>query len=308
MKIIARIYLKLVAVDLRVVIAVLTAIAILTLALTSKAQTISTTPRIVDGMEISGALDIVLKPVATALTVLAISSVVHAVATVSAPTITKLYDGTHKIRIDGYSGTELKPCYVFFPGGGFVSQNWSICNTWSTIAVSQGFVSCKVGYSTTFYPTLPAANKGILDCVNAVKWIKAHASTYHIDTNQIYLAGTSAGGFCALGVAYQHSVNVAGVLNGWGAILDLGYLANNNTPVYNVSTDIDKIVPVECGTSFGVQCCGSQAITNELGLLGIPNEWLVWEGYKHGLLPKDSEYTYRVEHSFYSALLFFTTQ
>lgn len=221
----------------------------------------------------------------------------------NAQTITKYYDNSNKIRIEGNTN-ELKPCFLFFPGGGFMTQNWAICNTWSSLAINQGYVSCKVEYSVSF-PSLSAANKGISDGVNALKWVKQHANEYHIDTNRIYLAGTSAGGFVALGIAYQHKQKVAGVLNGWGGILNLTYLSQNNVPVYNVSTDYDKTVPIDCGNAFGVSCCGSQSINAELILQGIKTDWLVFEGYKHGLLPKDSEYNYRVTTSFLNALTFF---
>ena len=221
----------------------------------------------------------------------------------NAQTITKKYDAVNRIRIDNSNPSELKPCFLFFPGGGFFSQNWAICNIWSAIAVSQGYVSCKVGYSTSF-PSLPAANKGIQDCMNAVKWVKLHWAQYGIDTNRIYLAGTSAGGFCAMG-AYQYNVKVAGILNGWGGVLNMTYLSQMNIQVYNVSTDIDNTVPVGCGNAFGVPCCGSQAIYNELVLLGVKTDWLVFEGYSHGLLPKDSEYNNRVNMSFLNAIQFF---
>jgi|GEM_PF-3935369 len=221
---------------------------------------------------------------------------------VNAQTITKYYDNSNKIRIEGNTN-ELKPCFLFFPGGGFMTQNWAICNSWSSLAVNQGYVSCKVGYSTSL-PSLSAAEKGISDGVNALKWIKLHANEYHIDTNRIYLAGTSAGGFVALGIAYQHKQKVAGVLNGWGGILNLTYLYNNNVPVYNVSTDYDKTVPIDCGNAFGVSCCGSQSINAQLILLEVKTDWLVWQGYKHGLLPKDIEYSFRVTHSFLNFLTF----
>ena len=220
-------------------------------------------------------------------------------------TITRKYDGVNRIRIDNSNANELKPCYVFFPGGGFISQNWAVCNSWSLTAVSQGYVSCKVGYSTTFlFPTAAAANKGISDCVNAVKWIKKNWKVYGIDTNKIYLCGTSAGGFCALGVAYQHKQKVAGVLNGWGGVLQKSYLTNSTVSVYNVSTDIDRTVPLNCGNAFGVPCCGSQVIYDELTRLNVKTDWLVWEGYNHGLAPKDSEYGYRVTTSFLNAVNF----
>jgi len=223
--------------------------------------------------------------------------------TVHAQTITRNYSGSLKVRIDGASN-QLKPCYFFFPGGGFVTQNWAVCNTWSAMAVDSGFVSCRVGYSTSFFPSTSAATKGISDCMNAVKYIKQHAAEFNIDTNQIYLMGTSAGGFCAMG-AYMYKVNVAGVVNGWGGVLSKSYLTNSTIPVFNISTDYDKTVPVECGNAFGVSCCGSGAIYGELLRLGVITDWLVFEGYNHGLRPKDSGYNARVEKCFNDAVNFF---
>ena len=223
---------------------------------------------------------------------------------VSAQTITKKYDGVNRIRIDNSNSNELKQCDVFFCGGGFTVQNWSICNTWSSMSVADNHVSCRVGYSTSS-PSLAAAERGIKDCANAVKWIKNNWKTYGIDTNKIYLWGTSAGSFCALGVAYEHKIKVAGVINGWGGILNVSYLSNSKVPVYNISTDIDKTVPINCGTSFGVACCGSQTIYNVLTGYGVKTDWLVFEGYNHGLLPKDSGYNLRVAGCYTMAKQFF---
>jgi hypothetical protein len=219
-------------------------------------------------------------------------------------TITRNYDGTHRIRIDG-STTQLKPCFVFYCGGGFVTQNWSICNAWELMAVDSGYVSCRVGYSTSLlYPTKEIAEKGINDCMNAVKWIKLHAAIYHIDTNRIYLMGTSAGGFCAMG-AYEYKVKVKGIVNGWGGILDQSYLGNMSIPVFNISTDADKIVPLDCGYAFGVFCCGSRYIFNTLKAMGKPTDWMVFEGRRHGLLPKDAGYNEAVNDCFIQSLKFF---
>jgi len=223
----------------------------------------------------------------------------------NAQTITKYYDNSNKIRIEG-STNELKPCFLFFPGGGFMSQNWAICNSWSSLAVNQGYVSCKVGYSTSL-PSLSSANKGIQDGVNALKWVKLHANEYHIDTNRIYLAGTSAGGFVALGIAYQHKQKVAGVLNGWGGVLNLTYLSQNNIPTLNIGTVTDAIVPPNCGSAFGVSCCGQNAIYNEQLRLGITTDQWMIDGYKHGMVPKDSEYNWRINNCFLLFLEFIKT-
>ena len=140
--------------------------------------------------------------------------------------------------------------------------------------------------------------------MNAVKWIKQNAKEFNIDTNRIYLMGTSAGGFCAMGV-YQHKIKVAGVVNGWGGVLQKSYCTLNNIPVLNISTDYDTVVPVECGNAFGVSCCGSGAIYGELLRLGVTTDWIVFEGYKHGLRPKDAGYNARVAKCFNDSINFF---
>lgn len=227
---------------------------------------------------------------------------------VKAQTITKVYAKSgltnYKVRIDGAQPTQLLPTDVFYCGGGFVTQNWSICNTWSTMSVAHGRISCRVGYPTSWTPSLSAANKGIEYAMKVVSYLKLHADEYGIDTNRIYLWGTSAGGFCALG-AYQYKVKVAGIINGWGGVLSLVYLTQNNIPVFNISTDYDKTVPIDCGTAFGVYCCGSKSVGEELTRLNVRNQWLVFTGYKHGLLPKDIGYNVRVAKCYDEGLIFF---
>lgn len=204
----------------------------------------------------------------------------------TAQTITKIYAKNglsgQRIRIDGSTPHNKDTADIFFPGGAFTLQNWGVDNKLSVMSVKKGHVSFKAGYPVSF-PSLSAANKGIDYCVLAVLWVKAHADEYGIDTNAIYLWGTSAGGFCALGVAYQHKINVAGIVNMWGGILNLSYLGQNNIPVFNTSTEFDPTVPVGCGKAFGVSCCGSQAITDELLARGVKTDWLVFPGQKHGL-------------------------
>lgn len=226
-----------------------------------------------------------------------------------AQTITKNYAPGLRVRIDGATPGTLKPCDVFFPGGGFVSQNWAICNTWSAMSVDSGHVSCKVGYSTAFlFPTKDAAIRGIKDGILALQYLKKNWRLYGIDTNHITLYGTSAGGFVALGPYMYPGNNVYCIVNGWGGILDPSYLANATIPVFNISTDVDKTVPIGCGTSFGVACCGSKFIGEELTARGVRNSWLVFEGYKHGLGPKDAQYNDRVAQCYIQAQKFIRTK
>lgn len=226
-------------------------------------------------------------------------------ATSFSQTITKNYAPGLRIRIDGSVPGQLKPCDVFYPGGGFVSQNWSICNTWSQMSVDSGHVSCRCGYSTTFlFPTKDAAIRGIKDGLLSIQWIKKHWREYGIDTNRITLYGTSAGGFVTFAPYYYPGNDVYCIVNGWGAVLDPSVLGNAKIPVFNISTDIDKTVPIGCGSSFGVSCCGSKFIGEELTARGVKNAWLVFEGYKHGLTPKDGQYNDRIQQCFIQAQKF----
>lgn len=220
----------------------------------------------------------------------------------NAQTTTRKYDGINRIRIQGNANVK-KPCVILFCGGGFTTQTWNVCNTWNDMAVQSGYVSCRVGYTTSL-PTYTAAEKGISDCMNAVRWVKKYANTYNIDTNEIYLMGTSAGGFCAMG-AYMYKVKVAGILNGWGGVLRPEFLNNMTIPVFNVSSDVDLIVPVGCGEAFGTPCCGSQYINVALQNRGVKSDWLVFYGRKHGLLPNDAQYNLAIKKSFNDALAFF---
>lgn len=227
-----------------------------------------------------------------------------------AQTITKVYakDGltNYRVRIDGAQPTQLLPCDIYYCGGGFVSQNWAVCNTWAAMSVANGRISCKVSYPTSWFPSNAAANKGIDYAMRAVAYMKLHAKEYGIDTNKIYLWGTSAGGFCALGV-YQHKVRVAGICNAWGGVLQLSYLTQNNIPTINIGTVEDKIVPPNCGNAFGVSCCGQNAVYNEQLRLGIKTEQWMIDGYGHGMSPKDLEYNWRIKHCFDLTLQFFSS-
>lgn len=240
----------------------------------------------------------------TAITLIALLVLVFFKST-TAQQIERKYDGVNKIRVFGYDGTPRKT-FVMFCGGGFVSQNWQVCNAWKAMAVALGYEVILTGYSTSWFPSQSAAERGISDGVKAYQYILAHAEELGVNTDSIYLCGTSAGAFVALGIVYQHKQKgVKGIINAWGGTLNLTYMSNAFVPVYNISTDYDKIVPVNCGDAFGVYCCGSAAIYDQLLVNGVETDWLVWEGYRHGLVPKDAQYTYRIQHSFNEALKFF---
>jgi dienelactone hydrolase len=107
------------------------------------------------------------------------------------------------------------PAIVLIHGGAFVGGSRSdyagLAEKWS----SYGYAVIAIDYRLdpllngphTAADQLHAAANAIADAQESVRWLKAHAATYGIDTTRIAAVGDSAGGAIALGlsaVADQH--------------------------------------------------------------------------------------------------------
>ncbi len=139
------------------------------------------------------------------------------------------YDGTTEheaMDIWGPAGDNCnkRPLIIWVHGGGFSQQDRNapdvvaMCDTFSR----HGFVVATIDYRDGYwgqytpvnqtYSTNPsawdaheftrAAFRAMQDAKCAVRFFKANASTYGIDTNNIFMGGTSAGGWTSLEVAY----------------------------------------------------------------------------------------------------------
>jgi acetyl esterase/lipase len=92
------------------------------------------------------------------------------------------------------------PAVVWIHGGGWVggtkdeARAKEICST----LTAAGYVAVSIDYKLgdRAWPT------NLLDCKNAVRFLRAHAAEYHVDSDRIAVAGGSAGGHLALMVAY----------------------------------------------------------------------------------------------------------
>lgn len=88
---------------------------------------------------------------------------------------------------------EPKPAIVFYPGGGFISANLDVCVQMRMALAKAGFVVASAEYRTVpdRYPAL------INDAKSAVRYLRAHAKQFSIDSNHIGVIGNSAGGYVA---------------------------------------------------------------------------------------------------------------
>lgn len=112
------------------------------------------------------------------------------------------------------------PLVVFVHGGGFKEggkeDGYIVADAVSYARA--GFVTASVNYRLTPDNTatpdirLAAITQGADDVMNAVRFLKKNASTYHIDASRVAIVGTSAGGALALVDAVQAD-ELAGTTN-----------------------------------------------------------------------------------------------
>lgn len=99
-------------------------------------------------------------------------------------------------------GSKPRPAIVVIHGGGwlegdrssFASREFGVPGNIVDLAM-QGFVAVTINYRLSGEAPFPAA---LEDCQCAVRWLRAHASTYHVDPEHIGAFGNSAGGQLAL--------------------------------------------------------------------------------------------------------------
>jgi acetyl esterase/lipase len=97
-----------------------------------------------------------------------------------------------------------RPAIVWVHGGSFTGGNKT-----SPEIVAEATAFAKKGYFNVSinYRLTGLSGQGILDAQHdaqaAVRFLRANASTYHLDANRIAIGGTSAGAITALNVAYH---------------------------------------------------------------------------------------------------------
>ena len=86
---------------------------------------------------------------------------------------------------------KVVPAVLMIHGGGWRSGNRSHHNTLARQLASRGYVTVTASYSLSTHALYPQA---VFDVKNAVRWMRANALKYGIDTSKIAILGFSAGG------------------------------------------------------------------------------------------------------------------
>ncbi|MEA1877416.1 MAG: carboxylesterase family protein [Bacteroidota bacterium] len=147
-------------------------------------------------------------------------SITENVVYITAPSLSGLYNdesntSSETFAMDVYQpvGDEIniRPAIIFIHGGAFVSGNRkhddmkAFCDS----LARKGYVTVTIDYRLGMYLTSNASAtravyRGIQDGRAALRFLKANASTYGIDPDKIYMAGSSAGAFICLHSVYMN--------------------------------------------------------------------------------------------------------
>lgn len=105
--------------------------------------------------------------------------------------------GGRRLRLDLFEPAKAggdRPAILFVHGGGWSSGDPSMEVPLAQRLAAEGYVTATVEYRLSPEARYPAA---ILDLKSAVRWLRAHAPDYRIDTARIGVCGGSSGGHLA---------------------------------------------------------------------------------------------------------------
>jgi acetyl esterase/lipase len=175
-----------------------------------------------------------------------------------------------------------RPVFVFLFGGGFVAGNKeNEPRVYCEQMARRGYVAVAPSYRLNqgdlARDGIPAA---VSDARQAVRWLRANAARYRLDTERIVVGGSSAGAITSLFLAYTEMEKPAGdtasavalVVDLWGGLYNqVNDMTAGEVPLAIVHGTADNVVPFSEATKLRDR---AQAV-------GIPYLWHPLEGKGH---------------------------
>ena len=211
----------------------------------------------------------------------------------------------------------LRPLFVWVHGGAYVAGDEDAYGPVCIDFSQKGFISASVSYrlgmpnadvcSNSWDEFLKAAYRSAQDVRKALRYLYDNAAQYHIDPNQIYLGGFSAGAGATLHAAFLDDrdlpflpsgiqalgglappVPLAGIcIYGGAGTIDLGIIENDEQiPVFLVHGTCDPIAPFD---ENYVLCPnwpvvgGALQVAQQLYQEQVPLSFQVYRGAGHGV-------------------------
>lgn len=217
-----------------------------------------------------------------------------------------------------------RPAVLVIHGGAFAEGVGGRADEFSASTAQylakKGYITASIDYRTGYAisPTKAAsevnkaAYRAIQDAKAAVRFLKANADLYKIDTSAIFLCGYSAGAIIALNYSHltvdkflthedtagigdletgkklSFSSSVSGLIGFAGAVLDTSWISAGAAPSICFHGTADEIVPYQSGYAFGIQIMpylyGSSSINRVSGRIGYTNKLITYEGETHNFV------------------------
>jgi len=209
-----------------------------------------------------------------------------------------------------------RPLIVFIHGGGFQNGNRKVSITQRTVRqfVPKGYVVSCISYRLGIED--PKSNKDYAEAMyraqqdarTAIRFLKANATRWNIDTAQVFVCGTSAGAMTSLALAYMdeqevpkevninkwgplegnnennaYSSKVKAVMNLWGSMIDYRWINQGDVPLYNTAGTEDKTVPYDSSFSYHNFKYGPYILYQHCLATGTPTSWRAFYGVGHTL-------------------------
>lgn len=232
------------------------------------------------------------------------------------------------LKLDVYQPTgdteTNRPLIIWVHGGSFIGGTKTDGDmvAFSQKFTKKGYVCASIDYRLGFFPfdsanAVKAVVRAVQDLRAAVRFFykdKQTSNTYKIDTNNIYVGGSSAGAITSLHLAYLddecevsdylneatitqlgglegtsgnpgYSSKVKGVLNGCGALARYSWLEAGDVPVASVHGTNDGTVKynrgiVNPGTPL-MYLDGSRMIHERACAVGVENQFYTFLGAPH---------------------------
>ncbi|MCE5224158.1 alpha/beta hydrolase [bacterium] len=196
---------------------------------------------------------------------------------------------------------EKRPMVIWIHGGGFISGKKERMLGRCIAYAKMGYVAVTIQYrlsatdksSWVETDTMKrAVNDAVEDARSTVDWLRAHASEYRIDTNQMFIGGSSAGAITSLHVVYQddgwNKTGMKGVIDLWGALLSDVQIDSSEPPVIIIHGTEDTTVPFKLSLS----------LVKKLKEAKVPYQFYPVKGVGHGVPAPQGQAFHYVEALF----------
>lgn len=212
-----------------------------------------------------------------------------------------------------------RPLLIYAFGGGFVDGDKSEAEFMAPFFARSGYAVAAIDYRVldierTSENVVKAVFDAASDMKAAVRFLRANAATFKIDSANIFVGGYSAGAFTALQLGYVTdssdiesispalaeyvsenggiegtsgtpgvSSQVKGIFNFSGALLRADFIDADEPILFSVHGSEDEVVPINEGESdgTGVVTEGSGLLHQVANAVGLTNQLVIVDGAGH---------------------------